>query len=77
MRKAFIATDVNGDGFISESELWTAIKSGTFVNMATDSKVQEAIAKADKDESGRFDYCRKYLTSKIQFNSDVYFGSFL
>ena len=58
LKKAFEATDLNKDGWISEEEMWSAINSGRFTNWSN-SDVQDALDKADKDELGRFNYERR------------------
>ena len=66
LQKAFKATDKNGDGFISEEEIWDAINSGRFTGWSKD-KVQDAVNKAEKDENGRFNYHRK----KFEFSRGI------
>ena len=58
LKKAFEATDLNKDGFISEDEMWTAINSGRFTNWSK-TQIEEALDQADKDKHGRFNYKRK------------------
>ena len=57
LKRAFEATDLNKDGWISEEEMWAAINSGRFTNWSN-SQVKDALDKADKDELGRFNYTR-------------------